>query len=285
MRKRCTRTLSLLTVIVFIGLSSSVAAEIPIVRGQLTPPAHDPVQGLFVIIEEVSTHMEISREDVRIDGGFEFRNVTSGDYTLRVTDSFGLTVCQQSVPIRNQMPPLEVRLPEREFHGAGVGAAKVSVTQLMHPPHKKAVRAFESALRLSSAGKYDDAVSELETAIRISPEFAEAHTNLAVQYFRVGRFEESIVESARAIQIGGPDARNLCNLATAQSKLHRFAEAEDSARAALRLDSGYLKANLLLGSILVKNPATRIEAIVHLEKAAAEFASARQFLDQIRASR
>ena len=35
MRNRCARTLSLLSVIVFIGLSSSMAAEIPVVRGQL----------------------------------------------------------------------------------------------------------------------------------------------------------------------------------------------------------------------------------------------------------
>ena len=140
MRNRCTRTLSLLSVIVFIGLSSSMAAEIPVVRGQLHPPAQELVQGLFVIVEEGSTHTEISRVDARIDGSFEFRDIPAGDYTLRVTDSFGRTVCQQFVTIDKQMPPLEVRLPERESHGAGAGAATVSVKQLMHPPQKKAVQ-------------------------------------------------------------------------------------------------------------------------------------------------
>jgi tetratricopeptide (TPR) repeat protein len=262
-----------------------MAAEIPVVRGQLRPPAQEFVPGLFVIVEEGPTHTEISRVDARIDGSFELRDIPTGDYTLRVTDSYDRTLCQQFVSIGKQMPPLEIRLPERESHGAGAGAAKVSVTQLMHPPHKKAVHAFETALRLSSAGKYDDAASELEKAIRISPEFAAAHTNLAAQYFRIGRFEESIAESTRAIQIGGPDPRNLCNLATAQARLNRFAEAETSARAALRLDSGYLTANLILGSILAYQPATRGEGVKHLEKAAAEFASARQFLEQLRASR
>lgn len=236
-------------------------------------------------VEEGSTHTEISRVDARIDGSFEFRDIPAGGYTLRVTDSFGRTVCQQFVTIDKQMPALEVRLPERESHGGGPGAATVSVKQLRHPPHKKAVHAFERALRLSSAGKYDDAASELEKAIRISPEFAAAHTNLAVQYFRIGRFEKSIAESARAIEIGGPDPRNLCNLAAAQARLYRFAEAENSARAALRLDSGYLKASLILGSILAHEPATRGEGVKHLEKAAAEFASARQILEQLRASR
>ena len=285
MRNRCARTLSLPGVIVFIGLSSSMAAEIPVVRGQLHPPAQELVQGLFISIEGATTHTEISQTDVRGDGSFEFRDIPNGDYTLHVTGPFGLTLCQQFVTIHDHMPELDVRLPERESHGAGAGAATVSVKQLVHPPDKKAVHAFESALRLSSAGKYDDAVSELEKAIRISPEFAAAHTNLAVQHFRLGRFEESIAESARAIQIGGPDPRNLCNLASAQARLHRFAAAEKSARAALRLDSSFLKANLILGSVLTNHPATRGEGIIHLEKAAAEFASARQFLEQLRASR
>jgi tetratricopeptide (TPR) repeat protein len=235
-------------------------------------------------MEAVSSHVQTAQADVRGDGSFEFRDIASGEYILRVTDGHGLTVCQQFVAIHDYMPELNVRLPERESNGAA-GAATVSLKQLMHPPHRKAVHAFENAQRLSSAGKYDDAVSELQKAIRISPEFAAAHTNLAVQYFRMGRFEESAAESARAIQIGGPDPHTLVNLATAQARLHRFAEAENSARAALRLDSGYLKASLILGSILAEQPATRGEGVKHLEKAAAEFPSARQYLEQLRASR
>ena len=285
MRNKCTRTLSLLRVIVFIGLPFSMAAEIPVVRGRLHAPANELVEGLFIGMEGRGSYVKNAQVDVRGDGSFEFHGIPTGQYMLSVTDGRGLTVCQQFVTIHDDMPELDVRLPERESNGGGAGAATVSLTQLMHPPHKKAVQAFQSALRLSSAGKYDDAVSELEKAIRISPEFAAAHTNLAVQHFRMGRFEESIAESARSIEIGGPNSLNLCNLATAQAGLHRFAEAEKSARAALRLDSGYLRANLILGSILVNEPATRDEAIIHLEKAAAEFGSARQFLEQFRGSR
>ena len=61
MRNKCARTLSLLSLIVFIGLSSSMAAEIPVVRGQLHPPAQELVQDLFVVVEEGSTHTEIPR--------------------------------------------------------------------------------------------------------------------------------------------------------------------------------------------------------------------------------
>jgi hypothetical protein len=285
MRNTCVRTLSLLWLSVFMALSRSMAAEnVAVLHGQLRPPAPELVQGLFVIVEERSTHTEISRVDARIDGSFDFHEIPSGDYTFRVIDGFGQTVCQQIAIIEKHMPPLEIHLPEREPHDARGGAGTVSVRQLMHPPDKKAVRAFESALRFSSAGKYGDAASELEKAIRISPEFGAAHANLAVQYFRLDRVEESIAESERAIQIGGPDPRSLCNLASAQARLERYAQAEKSARAALRLDAGYVKANLILGSILTHESATRGEGLKHLQKATAKFASAWQLLEQLQAS-
>jgi len=281
----CARTLSVLTAIVLSTLSSSPATEMPLVRGKLHSPAHEPVQGLVVILEEVSRRADISQADVRLDGSFEVRGIPTGDYTLRVTDGRGLTICEQWVTIQDHMPDLDVRLPEVESGGAGGSGATVSVKQLMHPPKKKAVQAFQRALRLSSAGKDDDGVTQLEEAIRISPEFAEAHTNLAVQHFRLGRYQESAAESALAMQIAGPDPRNLCNLAAAQARLQQFAEAEKSARAAMRLDAGYLKANLILGGILAEQPATRGEGVKHLEKAALEFNSARKFLEQLRESR
>ena len=277
-------SLSLLVTILFVALSQLAASEVPIVRGRVNTPSRAAVQGLYVIIEDASTHARIAQADVRIDGSFEFRGISTGEYTLRVTDGSGHAVWQQPVNIQMPAPEVDVRLPEREPIQAGGRAATVSLTQLMHPPNKKSVQAFHSALRLSSAGKHDDAVSQLETAVRISPEFAAAHTNLAVEHFRLGRIEEAAAETARAIQIGGPDPLNLCNLAMAQARLRRYEEAEQSARASLHLDSHYVRANMILGFILVDEPRTRAEGIKHLEKAATEFDVAREFLERLRGS-
>jgi Flp pilus assembly protein TadD len=234
-----------------------------------------------VSIEDASTHARTAQTDVRIDGSFEFHGISTGEYTLCVADGSGHAVWQQSVTIQGLIPEVDVRLPDRERIGTGGKAATVSLKELMHPPAKKAVQAFHSALRLSSTGKHGDAVTQLETAVRISPEFAAAHTNLAVEHFRLGRMEESAAESARAIEIGGPDPLNLCNLAMAQALLQRYDEAAKSARASLRLDSHYVRANMILGFILVDEPATRAEGIQHLEKAAADFDLARRFLERL----
>ena len=133
MRKRCARTLSMLGAILFIELSSSLAAGIPVVRGQLHPPVHELVQGLCVILEGVSSHVQTAQADVRGDGSFEFRDIPTGDYTLLVTDGRGLTVCQHSVTIQDHMPEFENRLPEREFDRGGARSGTVSVTELMYP--------------------------------------------------------------------------------------------------------------------------------------------------------
>jgi tetratricopeptide (TPR) repeat protein len=256
------------------------ADDIPLLRGQVLGAAGEDFRGLFVAMEDTVNRVDFHRVDIGLDGTFQFRSVPPGEYLIRITNTGGQTISQQYVTVHAHLNELSVRLPEPQRRPSAPGT--VSFTQLSHPPAKKAVQAFSTATRLSSTGKYQEAVAELEKAIRISPEFASAYTNLAVQYIRLNRFEESAAESERALQIGGPDALNLCNLAYAQFQLHRFADAENSARAALHLDPSYLQADLVLGSLLAANPATRTEAIQHLERAVERYPSARRNLELLR---
>jgi tetratricopeptide (TPR) repeat protein len=258
------------------------AADIAVVRGRLQSPGTKSFDGLFVSMEEIVLHSQIHRIDVRFDGSFEFRGVPQGDYVFNITDLHGHNISQQFVNIHEHMDELDVRLPDSGRTPSLPG--KVSVAQLMHPPDKKAVQAFHTALRFSESGKHDAAVTALEKALSISPEFGEAHTNLAVQYIRLNQFALAAAESRRAMEIAGPDPVNLCNLAFSQFQLRQFADAEASARAALRLDKDYLQADLILGTVLALNRAARAEAVTHLERAAPRFPSAQKTLDAIRAA-
>jgi tetratricopeptide (TPR) repeat protein len=257
------------------------AEEIEVLRGQLLAESRDGFLGLFVGMEDLVNHTQTHRVDVALDGTFQFRRVPTGEYLLRITDMQGETVSQHHVTVYQHMVELEVRMPPSVRITSAPGT--VSLTQLRHPPAKKAVQAFSAASRLSSSGKYDEAAAELEKAIRISPEFASAYTNLAVQHIRLRRYQEAAAASERALQIAGPDPLNLCNLAFAQFQLRRLDEAAASARAALRLDSSYTQADLVLGAVLANDPATRDQAIQHLERAAEKFPSARVNLERLRA--
>ena len=282
MHNRCIRTVFTLLAPLLATALPLLAAEIPLLRGQLLAESPSFFQGVFVSMEDVVNRTEVHRVDVGLEGNFEFRGVPTGDYLFRITDVQGQTVYQQYVTIQEHMREFTVRLPE-SFRRQPLTPGTMSMKQLTHPPAKKALQAFTEASRLSSSGKYGDAVVELEKAIQISPEFAAAYTNLAVQQIRMSRFEEAAASSEHAIQIAGPDPVNLSNLAFAQFQLQRFDDAMASARAALRLDSGYLQAHLILGSALARNPADRAEAIGHLELAAKKFSSARVNLERLRA--
>ena len=260
----------------------SHAEDITFLHGQIRADSQGFFEGLFASMEEVATRNATNRVDVALDGTFEFRHVQPGDYVLRIVDQSGQTVAQNYVSVQHS-GELMIHLPDSGRRPSAPGT--VSLTQLRHPPAKKAVQAFAAASKFADSGKYDQAVEQLQKAIQISPEFASAYTNLAVQHMRMHRFQEAADESARAIQIAGPDPLNLCNLAFAQFQLGRFDESAASARASLRLDASYLQAHLVLGAILANDPSTRPEAIQHLELAAQKFQSARISLEKLRASR
>jgi len=282
MRNSCTRSLSIVAACLLTLPMIIHCAEIRIVRGHLQCPGRNVFDGLFVGMEEVATHGSVQRVDVALDGSFEFRSVPTGEYMLRVTDDHGHIVFHEFVTVHEFTHDLTVELPAAER--VKPGATTVSVKQLLHPPDRKAVQAFYAAEHLSETGKYQEAITALEKAIQISPQFGQAYTNLAVQEIRLGRFAESVAASQRAIEVGGPDAVNLCNMAFAQFQLKQFDQAEISARAAVRLNGTYTQGHLVLGSVLALNPATREEAVRHLEIAAEKFDSAKATLRALRAA-
>jgi tetratricopeptide (TPR) repeat protein len=278
---RCLRPLAAFVAIVYLSIPGrSQSPEISTIRGELRSDAPVPFHEYLVEVADLGRSTDTHRTDVQYDGSFQLRDIHSGSYTLRVTTLTGDIVYQELVTVGPQTGPLTVRLPTRPGKPSAPGT--ISLTQLRHPPSRKALQAAAAAQRFSESGQTEKAVEELEKAVRISPEYADAYNNLAVQHIRMRRFEEACSELSRAIAIAGPNTSLLSNLAYAQRQLHRFPEAIESARAALRLDPGSPQAHLILGSILAIDPRTRAESIPHLERAAETMPSARTMLEKVR---
>jgi tetratricopeptide (TPR) repeat protein len=281
---RCLRPLAAFVAVVYLCFPCrSQSMEASTLKGELRSEAHAPIHEYLVELVDVTHFNDTHRADVRFDGTFQLRDVRPGSYTLRVTTLNGELVHQELVTVAPQTGPLTVHLPGRANTPSAPGT--VSVTQLRHPPSRKAFQAVASAQRLSESGQTEKAAEELEKAIRISPDYADAYNNLAVQHMRMGRFEEACGELARAIAIAGPNSSLLSNLAYAQRQLNRIPEAIATARAALRLDASSPQAHLILGSMLAMDPGTRAESIPHLELAAEALPSARSILEKVRQAR
>jgi len=248
------------------------------VRGELKSTSVRMFSDYMVQLVDPTHRNSFSRVEVRNDGSFEIRNPPPGDYTLVVTTLHGDPVYETMVSI-NLHSTLEVRLPgEAPVHP---GASTVSARQLLHPPTKKAYHSFVEAQKFSSSGDYAKAAEALQRALEESPDYAEAHVNLAVQYIRTGRYETAAAELTTAMEISGPNAVILCNLAWVQLRLGQRDKAIESVRAGLKMDPSSAQGNLILGNMLAADPRTRAEAVQHLEKAAETLPSARELLARI----
>ncbi len=268
----------LFAAILFAASAGAQEPQMANVKGRLHSETDRILYGYVIELEQLGSHGEIVRADVESDGDFGFRNIPVGEYVLRITNFHGEAISQQFVSIHEKTASVDVRLPASPPKPTG---ATISLAELRHPPARKAVDACAAAQRFSESGHYDRAAGELEKAVRISPDFAPAHSNLGVQYLRMRRYDEARTEIQRSLEIVGPNPRDLANLSFAMAGLWRLPEAIESAKGALRLDRENAAAHYVLGSLLALDRETRGEGRAHLEVAAKTLASAREALERL----
>jgi len=249
------------------------------VRGEIRVDGGGSLTGLHVELSPLDHRGEVASSEVQLDGGFSFHNTPLGTYNLFVRTFDGGVVYRDLVSVLQQMTTLTVNL--RPPTSAAGAPGTVSIKQLLHPPDRKALQALATAQHFSQSGDAARAVAELEKAIKISPDYAEAYNNLGVQQMHAGKMEAACENFRKALEITGPSAFILANLAIAQRELRQYPQAIDYAREALRVDRGFLPAHLVLGAVLIVNPETREEGISHLKLAAEKLEPARTLLDRV----
>jgi len=214
------------------------------------------------------------------DGSFEFRHVPYGQYRLTVSDNADRPIHDEWIVVHQQQAPIEIHVEAPEQPKPPVGA--VSARELLHPPAKKAVKAFQAAQRSADGGDHETAALQLEQSVALSPDFAAAWVALGTQHIYLKRYEQALGELMRARELAGPSPIILCNQGYAQFALHRYAEGTKSLREALRLYPTSAPAHYLLGTFLERDPRTLDEAVTHLEIAARSMPAARAELDRAR---
>ena len=272
--------LSLCTVLIPGTSRAQEQKELPVWRVELRGAPAVSV-GQYSATLETFQHEKVATAYANSDNNLEFREVPSGDYWITVLDADGTEVYHGNVTVRMNDWPQAIDLDDGGKTAKKPGGL-VSVSELKHPPARRAVEAAVEAQKLAEQGKIAEAAKRLEKAIRISPDYAAAHTNLAAQEIRLGRFEDAIVESRRAMALSQPNARDFGNLAYAEFQLNRRAEAIQAAEAGLRIDEQSAKLHYILGTLLALDQSTVRESIPHLELAARTIPGARANLDAVR---
>lgn len=250
-------------------------------KGEIQDAPGQPSDAAMVELTDLQGQRPYEQVKLNGDNSFSMHNVRCGEYSLRVLDSAGRMLRQEYITLHAESYPITVRMPKLPPKNRPASGG-VSVAELQAPPvPRKAFRAFVRAQEYSQAGKYSSAAGQLQKAIRIHPAYAEAHSNLGVQYIRMQQPEKAVGELQKAIQIGPPVAMQYGNLSFAYWALERYPEAEAAARKALELEPGYLQAHYMLGVVLLMDTRKSQEAAAHLQRAAGEFPRARLGLAQV----
>ena len=164
---------------------------------------------------------------------------------------------------------------------APVVSGTVSAATLRHSVPKAAVKAHDRARKLFASGKVSDSARELEKAVALDPEFAEAQENLGALYLKLGRPGEAEAHIRRAIELNPSSSLAHSDLSAVQLLAGDLKGAERSARRALQLSGGNDWARFLLGATLLLNPATYSEGLQNLEQASRSVPAARQTLEAL----
>src|SRR5579863_388648 len=148
-----------------------VVANIAGIQGTVLGADGRPVSGIHIELDDPSTALPVTSTYTQQDGTFELYNIPKGNYEV-VAESAGMQV-SGPVAVEAGRPSMELRLPKDAYTPSAVDAT-TSVARLLVPP--KAQRLYNRACTHFNAGRYDEAATELDSALQLHPEYADALT-------------------------------------------------------------------------------------------------------------
>ena len=195
-----------------------------------------------------------------LNGSFVFRNLIGGNYTVVIDAGADYEPVREPVYIdesasrnvRGGMPRtynvpiyLTPRRSEKSQTQAGViNAALASVPEA-------ARQAYEQALAAEQRNETDKAITQLQIAVGLYPQFTLALNELGVQYLKAGNPTEAAKALQTAVNLAPDDVPPRLNFAIALLNLKRFSETVGQLRHVLKLNDSLPTAHLYLGIALI----------------------------------
>lgn len=180
----------------------------------------------FIQVRVDGTNFKTVKERVQIGQGNRTNRTTgsiSGSETLQV--NFNLEIERRNqTPINNEIVFAQNVPPEAEKY-------------------------FENALKKLKDNKSDEAIAELENAIRIFPEYFLALEKIGYEYLTKNKFAEAENVFAKAFKINPKSFSAKSGLGIAQFKLGKKLEAAQTVEEAIIINPSSANSSLFLGKI------------------------------------
>ncbi len=217
--------------------------------------------------ERVQVELEVSEMQV-VDStysdpacAFKFTSVAVGSYLIHV-DIDGYQEIHQSVEIFDgsgafgtsivQMIPVAGRRSELNRAAGPAVRQVIDVSEVLDRYPRKAQDLYRKAQTNRKKGNRDQAVNRLEEALKIAPDFYQAHNDIGVLYKEAGRLEDAEEHFMRAHQLNRNTAEPLVNLSSLYLDENKPERAIEVSQEAVQTNGRYAPALFNLGLALYK---------------------------------
>lgn len=162
------------------------------------------------------------------EGDFFFGGLGDTSYIITISAPDYNSIAERVEFVRHISPqdPGETRTVEITLVGKSFRSPRAGLTFAQNVP-KAAQTSYESALKLSKQGKKEEAIAALQEAIRIFPDYFNAHFVLGSEFMKAGKHGEAIAQLDEARRINPRDDRiyELFGLVLMQQKKYAVAAA------------------------------------------------------------
>jgi tetratricopeptide (TPR) repeat protein len=232
------------------------------IKGQIFVPGNKRADGSVTVRLKSTTFTDLSLITDQ-SGGFEFRSLSAGTYTVIVDAGETFEVIYESVTIdpdvqpdrRTRMTvrptpktyqvPIYLRLKRNADERTGVVNAK-----LVQVP-KEALKHYEKGLELVQTGKVDEAMAEFKAAVAMYP-FALAYLEMGKIYLRRSKLADALAMFELAVRHDTNDFDSRLNYAVALYNSKRLDDAEKEFNEAARLNASAVWPHYYLGLISIQ---------------------------------
>jgi cytochrome c-type biogenesis protein CcmH/NrfG len=217
------------------------------VSGQIRSADNKPIENVMVRIES-STGALVDQGTADNMGRFRFIRLRPGQYKVFATAA-GLSAAPQSVDLSRVSPRVHILLQlvadSSSFRARGSGRAGIIDARVP----VDALAALEKGRAAVAEKRTDAAITHLQKATRVYPDYYEAHRMLGQLYVDISQWEKAEASFREAVRINPKAVSVLTSLGEVYRREKKYEEAQRILEEALKLDSNSWESNFTLGRI------------------------------------
>lgn len=217
------------------------------VSGQVRSADNSPVENVMIRIE-TSTGVLIDQGTADSLGRFRFIRLRPGQYRVLAT-AVGLSAPPQAVDLSRVSPRVHLLFQlvptPPTFRTTGRGRAAVLDARVPFD----AQTALDKARTAAAEKKTDEAISQLQKAIHIYPDYYEAHRMLGQLYMDLSQWDKAEGSFRQALKIEPKAVTALTSLGEVYRREKKYVEAQKTLEEALKLDNNSWESNFTLGRV------------------------------------